>query len=1139
MRFSRYSIHVRFLAALLTVFMVPGTKPPELFQSFDQMVPGTFLLRPEPDKTGLEEELNPVRPEPATGPSAGRPVEGQSARSGMEEPEKELDEIGENALEYVIEAWKRKRAMAQRKWLQRHGRSRWSMFSYMPVPEVPVRKPAPVPIRTEKSIPAIQAQSAKALPRGLDLSQWLFWVQVTLDDLVKDGISRFSILGGEVVLILRTNRQGIRYQMLDLFTRPSAGAWAYLGRLDLEIEEARSNLIAENAGSALSFSAAAKKVLEQEIGIERNKIQEARLPMVRKSALYTHRPSLERLDIPVEQVELALAYAAVELGLSQKLNWLIVRSNKDNAGLSDLLLSSRDAGEVLGVTMGKLEPFKNSLTTQMGQSSGVEERLQELPREFKVVRGLREGLGLKKMRLSELGISDKDLQFSLDVADLEALRNGEETAVLINHLPSGRQWFHPRMSDVRYHYGLVPDGEGRETLWLGQAGLTGRLNGTTLFRIPTYTSAKDQWVPAVYNEPLPMEPLTLSVPDAGMEEPAAPAGLTERRRELWDFLTKPFGTPVTLTDVDERGSTTTYVLPALRLDPTAVERHDAILVRNPRTIYSRWRFLTEARGELVTLTELDPETKKESSYELKALGLDPAVVRKQVQLLTRTHPISMDASWRLLTGPVGSEIEFTQDHVAYRLTAKGLLPEAVEKQAQLLGKSPLLLDQAYNYLARNWPRWAEILRETPSYLSLSLWDRLALRAGYLEVMRQRWSRIHGTDPLPRPIDLNWVHTPLVISDRAFVELLTRSGVQSDDWEQFREAWPLWVAIQQRAQREGGWDRNWLELLREDPWVSQQAKTLLAQPERVSVFLKDDGRLRDPSYETFWPLPEREPAHQVLDRLAAEIHRQFTYATQEGHLQHSDPLERMYRQETRDSETVIRLGLSSYYLEVNLRVVEGVLVVALRYHLADARAESNVALAYEAGTERFLEVLEKERLVLGGQWIHFWPDSDTRFFLWVPSAVDHTTHWLTRSLAHFSLEISPLLRGKHKDELTAQVIGPSVWNRYPLLEVLGELMPSTILIDPGGEQTYFVAQRIFDTEIQKVRYYGLDHEHRTFTNFLNARVKIPVTRAEPGGLPFTRFLHWLLASLVDQQPGDIDKKVNLREVEQELKILSEV
>ncbi|MBI3312362.1 MAG: hypothetical protein HYZ88_02430, partial [Candidatus Omnitrophica bacterium] len=226
MRFSRYSIHVRFLAALLTVFMVPGTKPPELFQSFDQMVPGTFLLRPEPDKTGLEEELNPVRPEPATGPSAGRPVEGQSARSGMEEPEKELDEIGENALEYVIEAWKRKRAMAQRKWLQRHGRSRWSMFSYMPVPEVPVRKPAPVPIRTEKSIPAIQAQSAKALPRGLDLSQWLFWVQVTLDDLVKDGISRFSILGGEVVLILRTNRQGIRYQMLDLFTRPSAGAWA-------------------------------------------------------------------------------------------------------------------------------------------------------------------------------------------------------------------------------------------------------------------------------------------------------------------------------------------------------------------------------------------------------------------------------------------------------------------------------------------------------------------------------------------------------------------------------------------------------------------------------------------------------------------------------------------------------------------------------------------------------------------------------------------------------------------------------------------------------------------------------------------------------------------------------------------------
>ncbi|MBI3323394.1 MAG: tetratricopeptide repeat protein, partial [Candidatus Omnitrophica bacterium] len=271
-------------------------------------------------------------------------------------------------------------------------------------------------------------------------------------------------------------------------------------------------------------------------------------------------------------------------------------------------------------------------------------------------------------------------------------------------------------------------------------------------------------------------------------------------------------------------------------------------------------------------------------YVLPALGLSAEAVRKQVQLLGR-NPRTVASHWEHLTGAAGTEVallevnEETGAREEYVLPALGLSAEAVRKQVRLLGLNPRTVASHWDYLVGHWPRLEVRLRRTPDYLTHSLWDRHALRASYLAVLGYRWGQAASGAPLPRFLDLEQVHTPLMESAGNFSRRLEKAagwGIEVSDWGVFQEAWPLLALIHQRAQAGVSWDRNWPEVLAQEGSV----RTLLTEPVHAPLrerMFTADGRLRDPAYMVKWPLPaagmeEDEETERLLKRVDELVRR---------------------------------------------------------------------------------------------------------------------------------------------------------------------------------------------------------------------------------------------------------------------------
>jgi len=484
---------------------------------------------------------------------------------------------------------------------------------------------------------------------------------------------------------------------------------------------------------------------------------------------------------------------------------------------------------------------------------------------------------------------------------------------------------------------------------------------------------------------------TTSIPvlAAGMEEVEA---RTPRQDLMWEYLTSSPGMEVTFEERDPvTNEIRRYTLPALGLPKDAVRKNVQLLWQNPRTIASKWAYLTEEAGALVELMEVDEATGKKEAYRLPALGLPKDAVRKNVQLLWQ-NPRTIASKWAYLTEEAGALVELmevdeaTGKKEAYHLPALGLPKDAVRKCVQLLTRNPRTIASHWAYLTGHWPRLADILRRAPLYLTYSLWDRYVLRASYLKVLSYRWNELHPNVELPQFMDLNRVHIPLTGSDGNFSNRLRKVGglkIKVDDWGNFRSGWPILVAIQRRVQQEGvNWDQDWPNVLLADPGLPEDARRLLTEPEfarlREALF-REDGRLRDLSYQIPFPLPEDAagPEEAKLTLLTkAEAERAKNKREQDSSLDENlKEIGKRYREEfidfLYDEYRLTHIPAIKEIADLTANLVEGDDgILALLALLGDERVkeyqkglEGHVDELLDLTPRQIKEALEKERLSL--------------------------------------------------------------------------------------------------------------------------------------------------------------------------------
>lgn len=345
---------------------------------------------------------------------------------------------------------------------------------------------------SEKIFEMKLSETQKALQKALiqssirlDPESWLELVEDEGWKLYVDGFLELPIQGGDILLFFRHSRDD-QTLMFDMMLRQSyRGAHVYLASLDFGRDKNFVSYVAKGPGFWAPFSGTAEEYLESKripsVG-ESSLFEASRNDRLNRSALFLNSAVLDQGGLRSEIVQDAFLVAVLDVLGSLKKPGFGVHTGYDNGALIFLSLPASRSGEILLYERNTLEEYVADRFQK--SAAGLEENtLEELPREFDVVQGIRDELGLKSITIPGWHVSRAALDgetpiFRVDAADPEAIPAGRPTAMLITHFFSGRQWFHQQVTLTGYSYSELKAGR----FLLGER-LTGFLNGTVPFQI--------------------------------------------------------------------------------------------------------------------------------------------------------------------------------------------------------------------------------------------------------------------------------------------------------------------------------------------------------------------------------------------------------------------------------------------------------------------------------------------------------------------------------------------------------------------------------------------------------------------------------------------------------------------------------